>query len=604
MNSIKTPREDGLSSSSSASTSLLSSHVTYSTKNEFDSCNTLANNNSSPSTVTTTAAATDNVDSKSSGTECARIGVVQIKKEEDDNNDNDVAKSEEEEVGATIKPVVVTTAATKKVTSKSSKGNSNSNSNTSNNHVVATTTIRMKKEEEEEEDGSVKNNNDNPTGVNNYCSNNNNNKNKKKDNNNDDYYDYYADWKVGNWCWVLPPSTTTTNTNTNTNTNNIVIPPTTVNSSRSSSKKRTASTRSRNAKSIKNNEEDTSKSKKMKLLPPPTTPSNTSRNNTTTVKREKEEDNDSVCHNDDDDEVNNKVNNEDGFGSWTVGNWCSLLPTGNSSSNSSSSSPTVKIRTEQRNSLEISPPNSEGRKQQRPVRDEHFKSSQTALLDNDVTVDENNNELDTDYSDVDNDNDNDDQKQKLMRTGKNAMAYNYKHNKNWNVMFQRLVSYKKQHNSTTVPYRCVVNPKLGLWVSYQRTRYRNNSLSDHRVDLLNSIGFVWNKFDTHWDEMFQRLVTYTKQHDGSTLVPFKYEADTQLGNSGDGCMLNADFTITTNFLQSGSNVLNRLLLFGMCMKGNGLRCIIDLWRIRNDTSQHKYHPLTPKMIIFFLADGL
>jgi hypothetical protein len=55
--------------------------------------------------------------------------------------------------------------------------------------------------------------------------------------------------------------------------------------------------------------------------------------------------------------------------------------------------------------------------------------------------------------------------------------------------------------------------------------YRIEEISDNRVNLLNSIGFVWNKLDDRWDEMFQRLVTYKNQHDGSTLVP----SDTQLG---------------------------------------------------------------------------
>ena len=56
----------------------------------------------------------------------------------------------------------------------------------------------------------------------------------------------------------------------------------------------------------------------------------------------------------------------------------------------------------------------------------------------------------------------------------------------------------------------------------------NALMSEYRIDHLNSIGFVWNKLDNQWDKTFQRLVTYKKQHHGSTLVPWGYQADPNL----------------------------------------------------------------------------
>jgi hypothetical protein len=78
------------------------------------------------------------------------------------------------------------------------------------------------------------------------------------------------------------------------------------------------------------------------------------------------------------------------------------------------------------------------------------------------------------------------------------------------------------------PKRMRMDPELGSWVQSQRRYYRNNALSDHRVNILNSIGFVWNTLDNRWDEMFQRLVAYKKQR-GSTLVPAWYVVDPALG---------------------------------------------------------------------------
>ncbi|OEU07299.1 hypothetical protein FRACYDRAFT_271976 [Fragilariopsis cylindrus CCMP1102] len=93
-------------------------------------------------------------------------------------------------------------------------------------------------------------------------------------------------------------------------------------------------------------------------------------------------------------------------------------------------------------------------------------------------------------------------------------------------MFHRLISYKNQHNgSTLVRWKYAADIELANWVSHQR----GLKMSEYRVNLLNSIGFVWNVFDHQWDEMFQRLVTYRNQHNGSTLVPREYGADIQLG---------------------------------------------------------------------------
>ncbi|OEU06154.1 hypothetical protein FRACYDRAFT_202231, partial [Fragilariopsis cylindrus CCMP1102] len=102
-----------------------------------------------------------------------------------------------------------------------------------------------------------------------------------------------------------------------------------------------------------------------------------------------------------------------------------------------------------------------------------------------------------------------------------------KQNNQWDEMFRRLVSYRKLHNSTVVPRDYTADPELGNWVRTQRCK--QYPISDHRVNLLNSIGFVWNALDNQWDDMFQRLVAYKNQHNGSTLVPKKYKADTQLG---------------------------------------------------------------------------
>ncbi|OEU07253.1 hypothetical protein FRACYDRAFT_197864 [Fragilariopsis cylindrus CCMP1102] len=96
-------------------------------------------------------------------------------------------------------------------------------------------------------------------------------------------------------------------------------------------------------------------------------------------------------------------------------------------------------------------------------------------------------------------------------------------------MYQKLVAYKKKFKSTSVPKIYVEDPKLGNWVSTQRRYHNNDMIGENRVDLLNSVGFVWETYKTlPWDEMFQRLVRYKEEHH-TTIVPDRYEKDPKLG---------------------------------------------------------------------------
>ena len=330
--------------------------------------------------------------------------------------------------------------------------------------------------------------------------------------------DCFANWKVGNWCYVLPSTTNspkcndegTTNRhrqrqrNQQKDTNNHSV------ISRPEYTKRT--TRSRNTTSI-NSEFTTQRKKKARSSASPPPPSN--RNNTDIMQEEDNEDNNKI-HDDD-----------DGYESWTEGNWYLVVPTG-----SSSTSTMVTIRTEQKHSSEISHAHSTKHRNCRKIL------SYTALHaddpDDSTECDENYSNDDDDSDDEDNnssnndDDDDDDDEPKKLRTQKNTMRYTKMQSKRWNEMFQRLVSYKNQHDSTIVSQKFAANSKLGNWVHTQRDNCMNALMSEYRIDHLNSIGFVWNKLDNQWDKMFQRLVTYKKQHHGSTLVPWGYQADPNL----------------------------------------------------------------------------
>ena len=105
-------------------------------------------------------------------------------------------------------------------------------------------------------------------------------------------------------------------------------------------------------------------------------------------------------------------------------------------------------------------------------------------------------------------------------------------NKMWMETYQRLVVFKKQHNTTNVPRRYKEDPKLGTWVATQRSTYRNKTIKEKRCQLLNSINFDWGNGrrapKTDWMEKYQRLVVYKTQYN-ITYVPVIYKEDPKLG---------------------------------------------------------------------------
>ena len=68
------------------------------------------------------------------------------------------------------------------------------------------------------------------------------------------------------------------------------------------------------------------------------------------------------------------------------------------------------------------------------------------------------------------------------------------HDAKWMEMYSKLVEYKKQNKSTVVPKFYTEDPSLGLWVCNQRVVYNKGKLSGKRLELLNSINFIWSVY--------------------------------------------------------------------------------------------------------------
>eukprot|EP00816_Leptocylindrus_hargravesii_P003939 CAMPEP_0196825058 /NCGR_PEP_ID=MMETSP1362-20130617/92836_1 /TAXON_ID=163516 /ORGANISM="Leptocylindrus danicus, Strain CCMP1856" /LENGTH=227 /DNA_ID=CAMNT_0042205429 /DNA_START=275 /DNA_END=958 /DNA_ORIENTATION=+ len=98
----------------------------------------------------------------------------------------------------------------------------------------------------------------------------------------------------------------------------------------------------------------------------------------------------------------------------------------------------------------------------------------------------------------------------------------------WDTRFHELEAYKAKHGHYNVP---VKSGELGEWVRQQRKQHRfskegkSSSMTDERVQKLESIGFQWSMRgdktpENMWDTRFHELEAYKAKH-GHSNVPFR-----------------------------------------------------------------------------------
>jgi hypothetical protein len=108
----------------------------------------------------------------------------------------------------------------------------------------------------------------------------------------------------------------------------------------------------------------------------------------------------------------------------------------------------------------------------------------------------------------------------------------------WCEFFRQLCEYKVQFGHCLVLQRYVANPKLGQWVSTQRTRYKlyqegkPSPMTAEHIRALDGVGFDWGTRKTvlksTWSERFEQLREFNVQF-GHCLVPKRYAANPTLG---------------------------------------------------------------------------
>lgn len=114
-----------------------------------------------------------------------------------------------------------------------------------------------------------------------------------------------------------------------------------------------------------------------------------------------------------------------------------------------------------------------------------------------------------------------------------------KHEIKWNDRLEQLVQYKEQYGHCNPSRICEYPdfPKIGIWVSDQRTQHRflrlgkPNNMTPERIQRLTAIGFQWTMLKhapLTFDERLKQLETYKAQH-GHCNVPQKCDEPEGLG---------------------------------------------------------------------------
>eukprot|EP00963_Diacronema_lutheri_P005481 scaffold426_cov319-Pavlova_lutheri.AAC.58 len=124
---------------------------------------------------------------------------------------------------------------------------------------------------------------------------------------------------------------------------------------------------------------------------------------------------------------------------------------------------------------------------------------------------------------------------KVLQATPQILGCNVALNDRWERRVVELAAYMVDHEgSSDVPQGWEPNPELGNWVGKQRAAKQQGTLSEEREEMLNSMGFTFDKFhetSVCWEERFDFLLDFKLSH-GHCLVPKDWVLE-------DGCELGA-----------------------------------------------------------------
>jgi hypothetical protein len=105
----------------------------------------------------------------------------------------------------------------------------------------------------------------------------------------------------------------------------------------------------------------------------------------------------------------------------------------------------------------------------------------------------------------------------------------------WEGHLSELAEYRRIRGHCNVPYNFSKKSKLATWVANLRSQYKlhqegkASSVTNLRIQALESLGFEWNRFGATWEDRLSELAEYRKIH-GNCNVPYNYSENPKLVN--------------------------------------------------------------------------
>jgi hypothetical protein len=88
------------------------------------------------------------------------------------------------------------------------------------------------------------------------------------------------------------------------------------------------------------------------------------------------------------------------------------------------------------------------------------------------------------------------------------------HETAWHAHFQQLTAHMRAHGGGAP-----ADTPLSDWAVMQRKLKKKGKLPAERVAQLDGIGFEWDPLAARWDEQYEALKVFAREHDGSVQVP-------------------------------------------------------------------------------------
>ena len=120
-------------------------------------------------------------------------------------------------------------------------------------------------------------------------------------------------------------------------------------------------------------------------------------------------------------------------------------------------------------------------------------------------------------------------KQKQLLDGIGFNWHSEIRDRQWLEMYGHLKRYHTERGHADVPAKWKEDPKLATWVSNQRQRRKNGSLSEEEIQLLDELSLTWKSRDVGtWEDRLAEVTTFKTNH-GHCEIPTIFPENPKLG---------------------------------------------------------------------------